>query len=102
MLIILLCRSQSLLGNGKEIKLSLLIVFSLEMGKMFSLLLFFFFFCLTETRNDIMGMCWHGEPVVGEVRMMSQGKYREADANINSKSALLCPHQWEVPERFVP
>lgn len=52
----LLCKSQSLLVNGKEIRFILIIIFSLEMGKTFSLL----YFCLAETRKDIMEMCWHG------------------------------------------
>lgn len=40
------------------------------MGKMFSLL----HSCLAETRNDIMGMCWHGEMVLRETRRKPQGK----------------------------
>jgi len=85
----LLCKSQSLLVNGKEIRFILIIVFSLEMGKTFLLL----YFCLAETRKDIMEMCWHRRTGAKTDQERVSGRHKEAHADISSKSALLWPPQ---------
>lgn len=67
-------------------------VFSLEMGKKFSLL----YFCLEELERISWKCADMAEQVLRQTRTESQGRNREAAADISSKSALLQP-----PEKFV-